>query len=132
MSNDDHHCYLIDHWYDAEREIHWYHVGYSSDPVYAEFYKWQRSAKLHYEYEDMPHDYFVFLHDADRLEMHRRFADHISPQIEVSIWLEDFRDYTKPVDKTSEAYIFGTMLQEAITEEIDAEILRSIGMPPAQ
>ena len=118
--------YLIDHRYDTERNMHWYHIGCSARPVYKTFYGWQRAVSLHYGYDDMPHDYFVLLNEADRLDMHRLFADHISPQVEKKIWLEDFHDFTAPVDVTSPSYLLWASLNEAITDEINAEIITQL------
>lgn len=117
---------IIDHFYDTTRKIHWYHLGFHNEPIYQTFYQWQRTVKLHYEYSDMPHDYFVFLHEANRLEMHIRFKDYISKQHANEIWLEDFIDHTKPVDTTTVDYTLMMDLQAAIQEEIDRERIETL------
>lgn len=123
---------IIDHLYDSMQNVHWYHLGYFDQPVYQEFYHWLRTVKLHYDYSDMPHHYFVLLHEADRLEMHRRFAEHLGAMEESAFHVADYIDLTTPVDPTSADAILITMLNDAINQEINERIIQEIMTHPVR
>jgi hypothetical protein len=55
-----------------------YHVGYSSDKVYQEFYNWMQRKKLKHQYTDMPHHFFVFENEIDRLVMESIFSQYLN------------------------------------------------------
>ena len=122
---------FIDHLYDADQNIHWYHTGYAPLPKYREFYAWLRPVALHYDYSDMPHHNFVLLHEADRLRMHAEFADSLAPMQPGTFHRADYVDLTAKVDPESPEAIVAAMLSAAIQEEIDAEVItRAFTVPP--
>lgn len=112
----------IDHVVDREKGIHMYHVAFSRSPRYAEFYEWHNSKKIWYEHTDMPHDYFVYLEESDRIELYYRFGDYITDTIEDSIDLSRFRNLKDP----SPSDPLFEMLMECVRDEIDSEILQKI------
>jgi hypothetical protein len=118
---------FIDHMYDTKKKMHWYHIGGAlvGSESYRNFYQWKSTKKLHYDHDDMPHDYFVFLNDEDRLEMHVRFKQYIMPKQRAKAWVEGWRDCTTPVDKNSLEYMLGEILMEEINKEIIKEIAKN-------
>ena len=110
---------IIDHAHDTEKDIHIYHLGFHNSKMYLEFYDWLRGRKIHYDYTDMPHHYFVLLNEDDRLEMHKRFSTFIKEDARMleDLGVEDLHDLTAPPDD-SEEYILLKLLHETIAEEI--------------
>lgn len=118
--------FSIDHIPDKDRGINVYHIRADSSPLYTKFYEWHNTKPLHYSYSDMPHDYFVYLYEKDRIEMILKFNDHIN-ETRDSVDLTSFIDHTIPFDPNDESVILMKILQEEIQKEIDGEILKSIG-----
>ena len=113
---------FIDHVVDRKKNIHMYHVGFSSCQEYQDFYAWHNARKLRYELTDMPHDYFVYLNEEDRIEMYYRFGDHITDTVEDNIDLSRFRDFLDPSPDDPLA----ELLYQEIQREINLELLREL------
>jgi hypothetical protein len=110
---------------DFKKNLYLYHVPGSTCEEYREFYKWLRTKPLHYEYTDFPHDYFVLLVETDRLEMHEKYAKHITIE-KGPVDISGFRDLTKPMSIDVETQWMFDTLKECIQEEINKEILNKI------
>jgi len=124
--NTDFSLLWIEHFHDPEQQIHLYHIRQVMTEQYKEFYKWHRTKKLHYGMDDWPHDYFVYLNKADRLEMHEKFARYLEPAKEFKFDKKWYYDHTIVPDPTHPNVIIGNILSECITEEINKEIIRTI------
>jgi hypothetical protein len=72
----------------------------------------------------MPHDYWVYLNEEDRVEFHQQFSQYISTVVNQTIYLEDFTDLTIEPDPIS-LEIF-QIFQEEIQNEINNEILNKL------
>lgn len=115
---------IIDHQYDSARDIHWYHLGYQHGDTYQKFYRWLRGVRIHYDYTDMPHHWFVLLHDSDRRMMHALYGACIGPMRESEIFLDDFIDLTKLAEPTPEEAKLSSMLTQGITRELNNEAIQ--------
>ena len=114
----------IDHFYDSNKNIHWYHLRYTPGETYVKFYKWHSSRKLRYGYDDMPHDFWVYLNEQDRLEFHLTWSDCIDGMIKRNWDSDSWTDFTKPSD--AEVKEIFKIFQECIQEEINRDILAKI------
>jgi len=126
LINDDFSLLWIEHFLDVEQQIHWYHIRQVQTEQYKNFYRWHSTKKLHYGADDFPHDYFVYLNEADRLEMHEKFAQYLEPVKERRFHNPEFYDFTIVIDLTHPNVMVGNILQQEITNEINKEIIATI------
>jgi hypothetical protein len=114
--------FVIDHVFDSCKNIHLYHTGYVNCDEYHKFYQWQKTKVLSHWLVDMPHDYWVYDREEDRLELHLTWGDCIATMVEGSIDLCEFNSGTDHLNQDA----LGEILFEAIQQEIAREILAKI------
>src|SRR5271157_3684936 len=115
----------IDCHHDPRQNVYVYNIGYVNNETYINFYKWHNTKKLHYSYSDMPHDYFVYLHEEDRLELHEKYSQYITIEdIEFDpSWMTDctLSPSIHPLEVE-----WARILAEEIQKEINKEIIETI------